>query len=69
MRVLSRLRRLALAALPDRLVPPLAARAALWADEIELHLLDLLCDRSRPSIDVGANIGVYSYLMSRRSPA
>jgi len=68
MRVLSRLRRLALAALPDRLVPPLAARAALWADEIELHLLDLLCDRSRPSIDVGANIGVYSYLMSRRSP-
>jgi FkbM family methyltransferase len=57
-----------MAVLPPRLVPPLAARAALWADEVELHLLDLLCDRSRPSVDVGANIGVYSYLMSRRSP-
>jgi FkbM family methyltransferase len=68
MRVLSWLRRLAMASLPDPLVPPLASRAALWADEVELHLLDLLCDPSRQSVDVGANIGVYSYLMSRRSP-
>ena len=67
MPLLRRLKRLAMASLPGRFVPALAARVALWSDEVELHLLDVLCDRSRASVDVGANIGVYAYLLSRRS--
>ena len=35
--------------------------------EPEMELLDLLCDRSRPSIDVGAKIGMYTYRIRRHS--
>src|SRR2546423_8335970 len=35
--------------------------------ELEMELLDLLCDRSRPSIDVGAKIGMYTYRIRRHS--
>ena len=35
--------------------------------EVELHILDLLCDRTRCSIDVGANEGCYTNVMRRLS--
>jgi FkbM family methyltransferase len=35
--------------------------------EREMELLDLLCDRDRPSIDVGAKIGMYTYRIRRHS--
>jgi FkbM family methyltransferase len=35
--------------------------------EIELHLLDLLCDPLRDSIDVGANDGSFVHFLRRRS--
>lgn len=35
--------------------------------EREMELLDLLCDRGRPSIDVGAKIGMYTYRIRRHS--
>jgi len=35
--------------------------------EVELHLLDLLCDRDRDSIDIGANEGCYVSVMRRLS--
>src|SRR5213079_560886 len=33
--------------------------------EREMELLDLLCDRNRPGIDVGAKVGMYTYQMLR----
>src|SRR5215469_11866147 len=33
--------------------------------EVELHLLDILCQRDADSIDVGANDGCYIYYMRR----
>jgi FkbM family methyltransferase len=35
--------------------------------EREMELLDLLCNRHRPSIDVGAKIGMYTYRIRRHS--
>jgi len=35
--------------------------------EVELHLLDLLCDPQRDSIDVGANDGSYVHFMRKHS--
>lgn len=35
--------------------------------EVELHVLDLLCDRDRDSIDIGANEGCYVSVMRRLS--
>jgi FkbM family methyltransferase len=35
--------------------------------EREMELLDLLCDRSRPGIDVGAKIGMYTYRIRKHS--
>src|ERR1041384_8553199 len=35
--------------------------------EREMELLDLLCDRNRPGIDVGAKIGMYTYRIRRHS--
>ena len=35
--------------------------------EVELHLLDLLCDPLRDSIDVGANDGSFVHFLRRRS--
>jgi FkbM family methyltransferase len=61
------LKRLALDTLPPSWVPPLAARMALLTDERELHLLDLLCRRGTTSVDVGANLGIYTELLRRYS--
>src|ERR1041385_9556976 len=35
--------------------------------EREMELLDLLCDRERPGIDVGAKIGMYTYRIRKHS--
>jgi FkbM family methyltransferase len=35
--------------------------------EREMELLDVLCDRNRPGIDVGAKIGMYTYRIRRHS--
>src|SRR3954471_9007152 len=35
--------------------------------EREMELLDLLCDRKRPGIDVGAKIGMYTYRIREHS--
>ncbi|HZE13343.1 MAG TPA: FkbM family methyltransferase [Chthoniobacterales bacterium] len=35
--------------------------------EREMELLDLLCDRNRPGIDVGAKVGMYTYRIRRHS--
>ena len=35
--------------------------------EREMELLDLLCDRNRPSIDIGAKVGMYTYRIRRHS--
>ncbi len=35
--------------------------------EREMELLDLLCDRKHPSLDVGAKIGMYTYRIRRHS--
>lgn len=39
----------------------------LQRGERELHILPFIVDRTRASIDVGANIGVYTYLLSKYS--
>lgn len=66
-RLLRRLKRQAVASAPGWLLAPVAVRAALLLDETELHLVDVLCDRSRGSADVGANLGVYSHRMAHHS--
>lgn len=35
--------------------------------EREMELLDLLCDRRRPSLDIGAKIGMYTYRIRKHS--
>lgn len=35
--------------------------------EPEMELLDLLCDRKRPSLDVGAKVGMYTYRIRAHS--
>jgi FkbM family methyltransferase len=35
--------------------------------EPEMELLDLLCDRNRPGIDIGAKVGMYTYRIRRHS--
>jgi FkbM family methyltransferase len=35
--------------------------------EREMELLDLLCERNRPGIDIGAKIGMYTYRIRNRS--
>jgi FkbM family methyltransferase len=35
--------------------------------EREMELLDLLCDRNRPGVDVGAKIGMYTYRIREHS--
>ena len=62
-----KLKRLALDVLPAAWIPPLAARAALLLDEIELHLLRVLCRADQPSVDVGANLGIYTQLLRQHS--
>jgi FkbM family methyltransferase len=61
------LKRLALETLPASWVPPLAARVALLMDERELHLLQVLCRAGATSVDVGANLGIYTAILRRYS--
>src|SRR2546423_9804993 len=35
--------------------------------EPEMELLDLLCDRNRPGIDIGAKVGMYTYRIRAHS--
>ena len=35
--------------------------------EPEIRILALICDRERASVDVGANVGIYSYFLRRHS--
>lgn len=35
--------------------------------EREMELLDLLCDHSRPSLDIGAKLGMYTYRIRKHS--
>ncbi len=43
--------------------------AQFWGryGEVELHFLDLLCDRTRDALDVGANDGAYVHFLRRYS--
>ncbi len=52
---------------PARLYHVLRAHRELRRGEQELRLLPSLMDRSRNSVDVGANKGVYTYWMQRYS--
>ena len=54
--------------LPPRVLLPLIARRHRWyRGERDLKLLDRLVDPRRNSVDVGANVGVYTYWLSRLS--
>jgi FkbM family methyltransferase len=63
---LNRLKRAALETLPPGWIPPLAAGAAMVLDEIELHLLSALCRHPGVSVDVGANLGIYTQVLLRQ---
>jgi len=39
----------------------------LWRGEPELRLVNRLCAPDKVAVDVGANIGIYTYLMSRHA--
>jgi FkbM family methyltransferase len=52
---------------PPALTLSLFARKQLRRGEAELKLLPTLVDPKRPSVDAGANLGVYSYWLSRLS--
>jgi FkbM family methyltransferase len=53
--------------LPDGLLIHLQAIDHFLQGEPELRLLRYLCHKGRSSIDVGANIGVYTYFMRKHS--
>jgi FkbM family methyltransferase len=60
---LQRLKRVALEVLPAPWVSSLAARTALLLNEVELHLLQVLSRREGASVDVGANLGIYTEIL------
>ena len=49
------------------MVPPLASHFAVLAEEPELCLLDILCRPTHTSVDVGANLGIFSHALRRLS--
>lgn len=53
--------------LPARLFIRLQAFDHYYRGEPELRLLPNLCDRNRCSLDIGANVGIYTYFMRRLS--
>jgi FkbM family methyltransferase len=53
--------------LPESLVARLQAFDHWMNGEPELRLVHKLCDRSKLSIDIGANIGTYTYFMRKHS--
>jgi FkbM family methyltransferase len=52
--------------LPDRLVAHLQAADHYFRGEPEIRLLRFLCRPGALAVDVGANIGTYTYFMRRR---
>lgn len=61
------IKHLVAAALPPRWLIHLQAADHYLNGEPELRLVSRLCDRSRTAIDVGANIGVYTYFLRRHA--
>lgn len=55
--------------IPDRLLRHLQAIDHYWRGEPELRLLSGLCDPKKNAVDVGANIGTYTYFMQKRARA
>ena len=55
--------------LPEGLLAHLRAADHYLNGEPELRLLRHLCDKSKISLDIGANIGTYTYFMRRYSRA
>jgi FkbM family methyltransferase len=64
-----RLSRTIMATVSPRLVLPLFARRQMRRGELEMRHLHTLVDRTRASVDAGANLGVYSYWLSKLTPA
>ena len=54
-------------AVPDALLVHLQAADHYLQGEREIRLLPLLCDGTKVSLDIGANIGTYTYFMRRHS--
>ncbi len=54
-------------AVPPRGLIHVRAWAAWLSGEPEIRLLPLLCDRGRVALDIGANVGVYSYFLRKYS--
>jgi FkbM family methyltransferase len=54
---------------PERLKLAIRARRSIAGGEVEMPLLPLMCDPNEISIDVGANVGVFTWLMSKASRA
>ena len=55
--------------IPAALYMRYRTRKELKSGEREIHLLPLLIDPARAALDVGANKGVWAWLMSRYTPA
>ena len=53
--------------LPDRILLHLSAYDHYYNGEVELRLLPHLCDTHKISVDVGTNIGSYTYFMRKYS--
>src|SRR5262247_3222762 len=51
--------------LPERVCVHLQAYDHLWHGEPELALLKRVCPPQRIAVDVGANIGTYTYFLRR----
>lgn len=59
--------RAARAGLPPRIAKSVIAIGNYVVGEPELRFLRILCDKAKCSIDVGANVGAYTYFMRRWS--
>src|SRR5580698_3347369 len=53
--------------LPEKLYAQLQHVDHYISGEAEIRLVKYLCDRNRVSLDIGANIGTYTYFMRRYS--
>ncbi len=53
--------------IPRRWLLRRAFRSELLSEEAELKIVPLLCERHQICVDVGANLGVYSYIFSKWS--
>jgi FkbM family methyltransferase len=61
------IKRLVAAALPPRWLIRLQAADHYLNGEPELRLVSRLCDPARNAVDIGANIGVYTYFLRRHA--